>query len=285
MKVVRTAPALKRLLSSTPCKSRGIGFVPTMGFLHEGHISLVRRSVRDNDCTVVSIFVNPLQFGPKEDFSRYPRDLARDRRFLMAAGADIVWIPDARQFYPKDFQTSVRVLRLSQPLCGRSRPIHFEGVATVVLKLLLAVNPQRMYLGQKDFQQCRVIEQMVSDLGLDVRICRMPIVRESDGLALSSRNIFLSPEERKEAVFLGQALKLAQRLIFSGESSPAAVKNQICRLLSQLPHARIDYVEIVDARTLENMVKFPKPGTKVLVALAVYFSKTRLIDNAVIEVR
>ena len=284
MQVLQSRKALKTLIASLKQKNKTIGFVPTMGFLHEGHLSLARQSKRENNFTVASIFVNPLQFGPKEDFKKYPRDQKRDEKLLKSAGVDAVFAPSAKEFYPVDFQSSVSLSRLSRPLCGYSRPSHFTGVATVVMKLLNLTAPDRLYLGQKDFQQCRVLEQMIEDMDMSVNVRRMPIVRERDGLAMSSRNIFLSKAERGEAVILSRSLSRAKDFIESGEKDATKIKKQIVSMLSQAPHARIDYAEIADARTLENVVKLKKGG-QVVVALAVYFSKTRLIDNALVDVR
>lgn len=283
MKVLSSRKALKALVFSLKNKKWSIGFVPTMGYLHEGHLSLAKKSVDQNDFTVASIFVNPLQFGPKEDLKRYPRNFARDKALLQSAGVDALFVPDTDEFYPESFQTTVSVKRLSKPLCGRTRPIHFEGVATVVLKLLNLVEPDRLYLGQKDYQQCRVIEQMIEDLDLGVRVLRLPIVRESDGLAMSSRNVYLSTLERAQAVVLSQALLHAKDLIAAGAQNTSMLKAQILRLIAVAPKARVDYAEIVDAHTLEPVVKLKK-GQTVVVALAVYFSKTRLIDNILIKV-
>ncbi len=283
MKVLSSRKALKALVFSLKNKKWSIGFVPTMGYLHEGHLSLAKKSVDQNDFTVASIFVNPLQFGPKEDLKRYPRNFARDKALLQSAGVDALFVPDTDEFYPESFQTTVSVKRLSKPLCGRARPIHFEGVATVVLKLLNLVEPDRLYLGQKDYQQCRVIEQMIEDLDLGVRVLRLPIVRESDGLAMSSRNVYLSTLERAQAVVLSQALLHAKDLIAAGAQNTSMLKAQILRLIAVAPKARVDYAEIVDAHTLEPVVKLKK-GQTVVVALAVYFSKTRLIDNILIKV-
>ena len=282
MQVLTSRKALKAFLLSLKNKKKSIGFVPTMGFLHEGHLSLVKKSVAGNDCTVVSIFVNPLQFGPKEDLKRYPRDLQRDQRLLAQAGADVLFAPSSKEFYPTDFQTTVSVSRLGLPLCGRTRPGHFAGVATVVLKLLNLVSPDRLYLGQKDFQQCRVLEQMIEDVDMPVSVWRMPIVREKDGLAMSSRNVYLSPAERSEAALLSQSLRRARDFIQAGGQDAKKIKKEILSLVHSAVLGRVDYAEIVDARTLEPVVKLKK-GARVLVALAVYFSKTRLIDNVLVD--
>ena len=283
MKVLRRLQALKKTIRAFKNKKESVGFVPTMGYLHEGHLALVRRAQKENDRVVVSIFVNPLQFGPKEDLKRYPRDLKRDARMLKALDADVLFIPDAAAFYPKDFQTSVSVARLSRPLCGVARPTHFAGVATVVLKLLNSVSPDRLYLGQKDYQQFRVVEQMVQDLGIpvDVRLC--PIVREKDGLALSSRNYHLDAEERMQASALNRALGKAEESIRKGHRGAEKLKQLMRQELAKAGRARVDYAEIVDAESLLPVVQL-QPGQKVELALAVFFSKTRLIDNRIIRV-
>jgi pantoate--beta-alanine ligase len=253
-----------------------------MGYLHEGHLSLVRRASEENDATVVSIFVNPLQFGPREDFKRYPRNLERDKRLLKEARTDFLFLPRVQDLYRPGFQTSVSVKDLGKPLCGRTRPTHFSGVATVVLKLLNLVRPDTIYLGQKDFQQCRVIEQMVDDLEMPVEVKMVPIIRERDGLAMSSRNIFLSPTERREAPFLYQALKRCKKMALSGCRDGRTLKRALRASLNKLREGRVDYAEIVDALTLSPVVK-SKPGREALAALAVFYKKARLIDNLLIK--
>ncbi len=280
MKVIRHPREFRNALRSLKKKGRAIGFVPTMGCLHEGHLSLVRRSKKENRATVVSIFVNPLQFGPLEDFRRYPRNTARDTALLRKAKADFLFLPGLKEFYPAGFQTSASVKHLSRPLCGASRPTHFAGVATVVLKLLNLVRPDAIYLGQKDYQQFLIVEQMVKDLDLPVRVRMSPIVREPDGLAMSSRNVFLSASERREAPFLYRALQKAAQLAKTGKDA-VKIKKAVREGLKKAPHLKIDYVEIVDAETLAPVVEL-KSHRKILIALAVFFGKTRLIDNFLI---
>lgn len=282
MKVTTRTAALKRALSDLRRKNLSIGFVPTMGYLHEGHLSLVRHAQKENDAVVASIFVNPIQFGPKEDFSRYPRDMARDRRLLESVGTDFLFAPDTRDFYPADFQTGIRVERLSRPLCGVTRPTHFGGVATVVAKLLNIVQPDRLYLGQKDFQQIRVIEQMVKDLDMPVKVRRCPIVREPDGVAMSSRNVYLTPAEREEARLLSKTLKNTAARVRAGERNASRLKAAARRELGQMRLGRLDYFEIVDAAALENVVRL-KAQSEALAAVAVFFGKARLIDNILIR--
>jgi pantoate--beta-alanine ligase len=257
-----------------------IGFVPTMGALHEGHLSLVRAARERTDAVVASIFVNPTQFGPGEDYRRYPRDLASDARLLELEGVDILFAPAVEEIYPSDFQTYVAVERVSQPLCGCFRPGHFRGVATVVLKLFNIVQPHLAFFGRKDAQQSAVIRQMVCDLNLPIEIVVCPIVREPDGLAMSSRNAYLKPEERKAALVLSRSLRRAEELITAGERSSEKIAAAIRALLAAEPEARVDYVEVVDADTLTGR---PRIEGRTLVALAVWIGKARLIDNLLAE--
>ena len=263
-------------------KRRGrIGFVPTMGYLHEGHLGLVRAARRQADFVVVSIFVNPIQFGPKEDYRRYPRDFSRDRRLLESAGADFIFYPDVRGMYPEGFATFVEVERLGEGLCGKSRPGHFRGVTTVVTKLFNIVLPDVAVFGAKDAQQAFVIRRMTRDLDFRTRIVILPTARERDGLAMSSRNVYLTPEQRAEAPVLHRSLVLARHMIEQGERKAAEVKFAMRRLIRRESGGRIDYVEMVDTDELRP-VRIIKGET--LVALAVFFGKTRLIDNTVIDV-
>ncbi|MBI3315656.1 MAG: pantoate--beta-alanine ligase [Candidatus Omnitrophica bacterium] len=275
--------ALESFVRGLKARRKTIGFVPTMGFLHEGHLALVRRAQKENDAVVVSIFVNPLQFGPKEDYRRYPRDLRRDEAILRKAGVDCLFAPEVKALYPGSFQTEVRVRRLSTPLCGKSRPGHFAGVATVVLKLLHLVAPGRIYLGQKDYQQFKVIERLTADLNLPVKVRMCPIIRESDGLAMSSRNVTLEAPARREARVLYQALLKTGSLIRGGERDARRVQKALETALKAAHGARVDYAELVDAETLLPVVKL-RQGSRVLAAVAVYFDKTRLIDNLLIRV-
>jgi pantoate--beta-alanine ligase len=257
-----------------------IGFVPTMGYLHEGHLRLVRAARRQTEFVVASIFVNPIQFGPKEDYRRYPRDFGQDRRLLKSAGADFVFYPGVKDMYPEGFATFVEVERLGEGLCGKSRPGHFRGVTTVVAKLFNAVLPDVAVFGAKDAQQAFVIRRMTRDLGYQTRIVILPTAREKDGLAMSSRNVYLTPEQRAEAQALHRSLLLAKRLIGQGERNAAKVKAAMRRLIGRESGGRIDYVEMVDTDELRP-VKTIKGET--LVALAVFFGKTRLIDNIIIR--
>ena len=253
-----------------------------MGYLHKGHLSLVRKAKKENKIVVVSIFVNPLQFGPKEDFSRYPRNFARDSALLKKEKVDVIFKPSAKDLYPDDFQTAVSITRLSRPLCGRTRPTHFGGVCTVVLKLLNCVMPDVMYLGQKDYQQFRVVQQMVKDLHFPVKVAMAPIIREKDGLAMSSRNVYLSKTQRCEAAFLNQALREGKKQVSAGQRNVSKIKSAMRRVLNRTSQGRLEYLEIVNADTLEPVVKLTN-RSRVLMALAVTFGKTRLIDNLLVR--
>ncbi|MDP2989327.1 MAG: pantoate--beta-alanine ligase, partial [Kiritimatiellota bacterium] len=253
-----------------------IGLVPTMGFLHEGHLSLIKLARRQADVVIMSIFVNPTQFGPNEDFSRYPRDFERDRALCAAAGVDIIFNPAPEAMYPAGYSVYVEENALSKGLCGASRPGHFRGVLTVVAKLFNLTLPDVAVFGQKDAQQVRLIQQMARDLNFPVTIVLAPIIRESDGLAKSSRNTYLSPAERREALGLQQALKTARRLYREGERDARRIIAAMKAGIEQIPSARVDYIEIVD---LDTLLPVQQISAAILVALAVYIGKTRLIDN------
>lgn len=253
-----------------------VGFVPTMGYLHDGHQSLIKKAYEENDRIVVSIFVNPMQFGPTEDLDTYPRDLERDSKICKDAGANLIFHPEDKEMYKDDFLTFVDMNGLTEGLCAKSRPIHFRGVCTVVTKLLNIVYPDRIYFGQKDAQQLAIIKRMVRDLNIDVEVIGCPIVREEDGLARSSRNVYLSTEERKAATILNKSLSKAKTLIENGEKSSEVIINQIKEIINSEPLARIDYVEVVDSLSMEKVKYIEK---SVLVAMAVYIGETRLIDN------
>ncbi len=257
-----------------------VGFVPTMGFLHEGHLSLVRQARADNPSVVVSIFVNPTQFGPREDFNRYPRSTERDLTLLEKEGTDIVFMPSAAEMYPDRFDSWVEAGKLAQRLEGASRPDHFRGVTTVVAKLFNIMQPTRAYFGQKDAQQTAVIRKMAADLNMNVEIVTLPTVREPDGLAMSSRNTYLSPEQRRAAVVLYQALSLAQKLWPQGEKNAQTIRQQMADLIRKEPLAEIEYISIAHAKTLDELDNVSPPA---LVSLAVKVGSTRLIDNVVLE--
>jgi pantoate--beta-alanine ligase len=276
MKVVKTIAGMKALARQWKQEGQRIGLVPTMGYLHEGHLSLVRESKKRADVTVVSIFVNPTQFGPNEDFKKYPRDLEKDSAYLKKAGVDCLFYPDAAEVYPPGYRTFVEVPGLQDKLCGKSRPGHFRGVVTVVLKLFDIVGPDLAFFGAKDAQQVLIIGKMAVDLDLDVEVVTCPIVREPDGLALSSRNAYLSPEERKAALVLSISLRWAERAVAAGERDAAKVVAGIRSAIEAEPLARIDYVEAVGPETLEPVAEI---RGDVLIALAVFVGSTRLIDN------
>jgi pantoate--beta-alanine ligase len=266
--------ALRQKLSGT------VGFVPTMGYLHEGHLALVKQARIENSAVIVSIYVNPTQFGPREDFGAYPRDLNHDLELLREGGVDIVFVPSDDQMYSPEFSTWVDVEGVSKQLEGACRPGHFRGVATVVAKLFNIVQPTKAYFGQKDAQQVVVIKRMVADLNMAVEIVVVPTVREGDGLAMSSRNIYLSPEERKAAKILFRALTLARQLRLGGEKDAGKIRRQMAALIQKEPLAKTDYVSIVDAETMEELNLIDRSA---LASLAVRIGKTRLIDNMSLE--
>jgi len=273
---------LKAYIAEQKREGKTIGFVPTMGYLHEGHLTLVRSAKKQADIVIVSIFVNPLQFGPKEDFSRYPRDLERDLALLQEEGVNCVFAPTAEEMYPEGFSTFVEVSgELTEVMCGKSRPGHFKGVATVVTKLFNIVTPDLAFFGQKDAQQLFIIEKLVRDLNLNVEIVRVPTRREEDGLAMSSRNTYLSPEERKAATILYRALKRGEELVLTGERNPEKLKLILEEYIKTEQRAHIDYVEVRSVPDLKPMAKIQG---KFIIALAVYIGKTRLIDNFILEV-
>jgi pantoate--beta-alanine ligase len=280
MRLVHTVAEMKKIVNDILKSGKSIGFVPTMGYLHKGHLSLVEAARKENDVVVVSIFVNPTQFGPNEDYSRYPRDFERDLRLLEPIGVDYVFNPSVEEMYPAMYSTYVEEVELSKYLCGASRPGHFRGVCTVVTKLFNIVKPTKAYFGQKDAQQFRVLKRMVRDLNMDVEMIEMPIVREEDGLAMSSRNVYLNPEERKEATRLYKSLLKAKELIESGERDVQKIKSEMLKILDH-PLLKVDYVEVVDEETLRPVEKIER---KVIVALAVFVGKARLIDNMIFEV-
>lgn len=257
-----------------------IALVPTMGALHEGHLSLMDYGREKADILVVSIFVNPIQFGPKEDFEKYPRDLKRDRKMTEKRGVDIIFSPDVKDFYPQAYQTYVTVDRVTQNLCGASRPGHFRGVTTVVCKLFHIVKPHLAIFGQKDYQQVGALQQMVEDLNMDVEVIGRPTVRELDGLAMSSRNVYLSPEERVSARSLSRALKEAQTLFQKGERKTDVLLNHVLSFIKQHADIKIDYVKICHPVTLEEITVIEGKG---VLALAVWCGATRLIDNCLLE--
>lgn len=280
--VAATVEAVRQAVGDARRRGLTVGLVPTMGALHEGHLSLCRAARAETGFVIATIFVNPTQFGPNEDFSRYPRQLATDLELCGQAGVDLVFAPEVATMYPPDFHTSVEVHDLSAGLCGASRPGHFRGVTTVVLKLFNIVGADFAYFGQKDAQQARLIRQMVHDLNvpLQVRVC--PIVRESDGLALSSRNQYLDAAQRQHAVALYQALQVARQEIEQGQRDPEEIQRLLAQRIADVPGAVLDYAAVVDADTLQTL---PRLQGEVLLALAVKFGATRLIDNILVQVR
>jgi pantoate--beta-alanine ligase len=269
-KTIAEIRALRRQLSGT------VGFVPTMGYLHEGHLALVKQAKQENSAAIVSIYVNPAQFGPREDFGAYPRDLDRDLDLLQKEGVDIVFVPSDDEMYPLGFSSWVGVEKVTERLEGESRPGHFRGVATVVAKLFNIVQPTRAYFGQKDAQQVVVIKRMAADLDMNLEVVVVPTVRESDGLAMSSRNIYLSPEERQAATILFKALTLARQLRGGGEKDAEEIRRQMTALIQKEPLANVDYASIADAETLQELNLLDRPA---VASLAVRVGKTRLIDN------
>jgi len=283
MKIIHSAAEMQEIARQLKIQSKIIGFVPTMGYLHKGHLSLMSRSVKDCDVTVVSIYVNPMQFGPKEDFKKYPRDIKTDLKLCRQQNVDYVFIPKDAQIYPKGYMTEVQVKGITDSLCGKFRPGHFTGVCTIVSKLFNIVKPDIAYFGQKDAQQALVIKKMVKDLHMSLKIKVLPIIREPDGLAMSSRNAYLDDKQRQDAVLLSQALKKAKQLIEQKQRKTAKIIFQMKRLLSQSEFATIEYIAIVDADHLSE-IKQLKAKTKVLIVLAVYMGRVRLIDNILVKV-
>lgn len=278
MKIITTIEELRPIIKGWKREGVTVGLVPTMGYLHDGHKSLIVKAVAENDKVVVSDFVNPTQFGANEDLSSYPRDIERDAALCEAAGADIIFHPEPEEMYYPDKCTFVDMDKLTKGLCGKTRPVHFSGVCTVVSKLFNIVTPDRAYFGQKDAQQLAVIKRMVRDLNFDITVVGCPIVREADGLALSSRNTYLSDTERKAALILNKSLTLGKEMIEAGEKDAAKVREAIIKNMETEPLAKVDYVEIVDNENLEPVQTIDVPC---LVATAVYIGKTRLIDNFV----
>lgn len=280
MKIAKSVLELKQCIEAYGI-NKTIGFVPTMGYLHEGHLSLIKQSRNQNDLTIVSIFVNPTQFAPGEDLASYPRDFDRDVGLAKAEGADIIFFPDVDEIYPTGSSTFVEVEgNITTKLCGRSRPIHFKGVTTVVNILFNLINPDHAYFGQKDAQQVAVIKKMVRDLHMKVNIIVCPIVREKDGLALSSRNVFLTKEERIQALILNQSLAMARNQYEQGEHHVEKLKAIIIDSINAMPLATIDYVELLDSKTLDEIEMIESPA---LAAIAVHFGSTRLIDNIILD--
>jgi pantoate--beta-alanine ligase len=281
MKIIRDVHEMQRTALALREKAIPVGVAPTMGYFHDGHLSLMRRAKQENDICVVTLFVNPTQFGKNEDLSKYPRNEARDSAMAESVGADILFMPPPEAMYPDGFQTYVDVEEVSRPMCGESRPGHFRGVATVVTKLFMLTQPRRAYFGLKDYQQCQVIRRMTGDLNIPVDLVFCPIVREPDGLAMSSRNVYLTKEERRAATVLSRALENARRFVEQGQRHAEKIRDFVKMQILAEPLAAIDYVEAVDAQSLQPIGQIAHP---MLVAVAVRFGKTRLIDNIVIGI-
>ncbi len=281
MKIIRSPEEMQKEVKVLKKKGSSVGLVPTMGALHEGHLSLVNRARAENDVVAVSIFVNPAQFGPKEDYLRYPRPFAKDSALCRKAGVDIIFAPSVNAMYPEGYRTYIKVDMMSDMLCGKFRPGHFRGVTTVVAKLFNIISPDRAYFGQKDFQQVRIIERMASDLNFPVKIVRCPIIRESSGLARSSRNSYLSDGERNAAARINEALQRASYLIkYSKSKNSGKIINNLRRSISGIPDSSIDYIEACDPETLVQKKRLDLP---VAVLCAVWVGKTRLIDNVIVQ--
>ena len=278
MQVVSTVKEVRALVAEWRKEGKTVGFVPTMGYLHEGHGSLISKAVEQNDKAVVSIFVNPMQFGPTEDLESYPRDLEKDSKFCESLGADLIFHPEPEEMYHEGFSSFVDMTVLTEELCGLSRPVHFRGVCTVVSKLFNIVQPDRAYFGQKDAQQLAVIKHMVDDLNMNVEVIGCPIIREEDGLAKSSRNTYLSAEERKAALILSKTIFMGQKMVEEGETDAVKLVEAMKKNIETEPLAKIDYIKAVDGLTMQQVTELKSP---VLVAMAVYIGKTRLIDNFV----
>jgi pantoate--beta-alanine ligase len=278
MKVIETVKEMKEIASQARSAGKIITFVPTMGYFHEGHLSLMREGRKQGDLLIVSLFVNPTQFGPSEDFKNYPRDFERDAKMAEEVGVDILFTPGVMEMYPSDHQTTVRIEKVTQNLCGKSRPTHFQGVTTVVLMLFEIVLPHLAIFGEKDYQQLITIQQMVRDLHMSVEVRGMPTVRETDGLAMSSRNTYLLPEERKAALSLYRSLQRAKELLQKGERRADRIMNEVRGVLQSEPLVRVDYAQICNAYTLQDI---DRVEGDVVIALAAYLGKTRLIDNLV----
>lgn len=283
MKTVTKSNEMQRTADAWRAQGKRIAVVPTMGYLHEGHLSLMRIARQHADVVVTTIFVNPAQFGPNEDFTRYPRDIDRDTKLSASAGTDVLFVPATEEIYPAGYVTYVEVEKMTTLLEGKSRPGHFRGVATVVAKLFNITKPYAAVFGQKDAQQVAVIQRMVKDLNFDLNVIVAPIVREPDGLAMSSRNVYLTSAERKEAIVLSQSLRLAEEMLMNGERNTAVIITEMTKLISLQLSAKIDYISLADNATLQE-IPVVLPFTTILISLAVRFGTTRLIDNMLITV-
>jgi len=282
MKILKTISEVRDYVSEARRNGKSVGFVPTMGFLHDGHLSLVKESKKENDLTGVSIFVNPTQFGPNEDLDAYPKDFEKDCSLLEKENTDFLFYPDVPVMYPGNRLTTVSVEKITDGLCGASRPGHFDGVTTVVAKLFNIVTPDRSYFGMKDYQQLKVIKKMTEDLNMGVQVIGMPIIREEDGLAMSSRNVYLKPEERESALSLSRSFDVVQKMLDNGQRDVAVIRAEVEKFINSHEHTRIDYIVIADKNELTALEKVDSKGF--VMALAVFVGKARLIDNKEFEV-
>lgn len=282
IEIIEKADTMQKKAEELRLSGKKIGLFPTLGFLHEGHLELIRQGRRRADVLVMSLFVNPAQFGPNEDFDRYPRDIEGDIKKAQNEGVEIVFLPSSEEMYPDGFQSSVKVDKITGFLCGKSRPGHFEGVTTVVAKLFNIIKPHFALFGQKDFQQLAVIRRMVKDLNMDVEIVEAPTVREADGLAMSSRNRYLNPEERKSALSLKKSIDTALKMAAEGELNSEKIKTSVNELITSFPFTTVDYINICDPETLEDISQLKE---KSLLAMAVKVGSTRLIDNCMIDLK
>ncbi|MDQ6599440.1 pantoate--beta-alanine ligase [Bacillus salipaludis] len=281
---MRVIPAVKEMQAEVlnqKAQGKSIGFVPTMGFLHEGHLSLIKKAREENDLVVLSIFVNPLQFGPNEDFATYPRDFERDRALAESEGVDFLFYPSVEEMYPNPSSVTLVVQKRTDVLCGKSRPGHFDGVATVLAKLFQIVQPTRAYFGKKDAQQVAVVEGLITDLNFPVELVPVDIVREADGLAKSSRNVNLLPEDRKQAVVLHKSLQQAKKVMDEGERNPSTLISLIKEMITSESSGRIDYIELL---SYPQLLPIERLEGKFIIALAVHFTNVRLIDNFILEI-
>jgi pantoate--beta-alanine ligase len=278
MKIIKPVKEMQMFSEALRSKGKKIAFVPTMGYFHDGHLSLMKEGRNRGDCLIISIYVNPTQFGPGEDFEKYPRDFERDRRLAESVGVDVIFYPDNKGVYPENYQTYVDVERVTRNLCGLSRPGHFRGVTTVCAKLFHIVKPHSAIFGKKDFQQIVTIKQMVHDLNMDLEVIGMTTVRDPDGLAMSSRNVYLTPQERESALSLSRSLKLAKNMYEGGENNSSHILEKVTSFIEGHPYTRIDYAKICHTKTLEDAVQ---TNGETVLALAVRVSSTRLIDNYV----
>ena len=280
MRITKSIGQIREIIKAQKMRENRVGFVPTMGFLHEGHLSLIRESVKNSDFTVVSIYVNPTQFAPDEDFEEYPRDLDRDIQLCEKEGVDLIFSPEDEAMYPDDFQTNVIPGELSNVLCGASRPTFFRGVCTIVTKLLNIVRPDSAYFGQKDYQQYKIISRMVRDLNINTNIVSCPIIREQDGLAVSSRNMYLNSKQRDEATCIYESLQKARKMLEDGKRDSSEIKKEMKKIINRNETTEIDYISIVNEDDLKTVSDI-SGADKIVIAIAVYVGKARLIDNMV----